>query len=57
MWIFLIFVSKFEIQRNMKPIFIAGPCVIESTELLDIIARELVRIKKKLDSVFRKLCF
>lgn len=49
MWIFLIFVSKFEIQRNMKPIFIAGPCVIESTELLDIIARELVRIKKKLD--------
>ena len=33
----------------MKPIFIAGPCVIESTELLDIIARELVRIKKKLD--------
>lgn len=49
MWIFLIFVSKFEIQSNMKPIFIAGPCVIESAELLDIIARELVRINKKLD--------
>lgn len=30
------------------PLFIAGPCVIESAELLDIIAQELVRIKKKL---------
>lgn len=28
----------------MKPIFIAGPCVIESQELLDIVAQELVRI-------------
>ena len=27
-----------------KPIFIAGPCVIESTELLDTVATELVRL-------------
>lgn len=33
----------------MKPIFIAGPCVIESAELLDEVARELVRLKKELD--------
>lgn len=31
----------------MKPIFIAGPCVIESTELLDIVAQELVRLNEK----------
>lgn len=29
----------------MKPIFIAGPCVIESEELLDQVARELVRLR------------
>lgn len=29
----------------MKPIFIAGPCVIESEELLDVVAEELVRIQ------------
>lgn len=33
----------------MKPIFIAGPCVIESAELLDQVAQELVRINKQLD--------
>lgn len=33
----------------MEPIFIAGPCVIESAELLDEVARELVRLKKELD--------
>ncbi len=33
----------------MKPIFIAGPCVIESAALLDEVARELVRINKKYD--------
>lgn len=32
----------------MQPIFIAGPCVIESSELLNTVARELVRINKKL---------
>lgn len=30
----------------MKPIFIAGPCVIESAELLDTVAAELVKIKE-----------
>lgn len=32
----------------MKPIFIAGPCVIENAELLDTVAAELVRIKNAL---------
>ena len=31
----------------MNPIFIAGPCVIESAELLDVVAQELVRIREK----------
>lgn len=31
----------------MKPIFISGPCVIESMELLDTVAQELVRLNKK----------
>lgn len=31
----------------MKPVFIAGPCVIESPELLDIVAKELVRLNEK----------
>lgn len=30
----------------MKPIFVAGPCVIESAELLDIVAEHLVKISK-----------
>ena len=29
------------------PIFIAGPCVIESSELLDTVAQELVRLNEK----------
>lgn len=33
----------------MKPIFIAGPCVIESAELLDEVAAELVRLNRKYD--------
>jgi len=32
----------------MKPIFIAGPCVIESQECLETVAQELVRINEKL---------
>ena len=32
----------------MKPIFIAGPCVIESMELLEAVAAELVEIKKNI---------
>ncbi len=31
-----------------KPLFIAGPCVIESAELLDTVAQELVRINETL---------
>lgn len=30
----------------MKPLFIAGPCVIESAELLDTVATELCRIRE-----------
>lgn len=39
----------------MQPIFIAGPCVIESQELLNIVAEELVRINKSLgtDIIFK----
>ena len=39
----------------MTPIFIAGPCVIESASLLDIIAQELVSINKELgtDIIFK----
>lgn len=39
----------------MKPIFIAGPCVIESAELLNQVAQELVRINKQLgtDIIFK----
>jgi len=31
-------------ENKMSPVFIAGPCVIESQELLDTVAKELVRI-------------
>ena len=39
----------------MKPIFIAGPCVIESSELLDVVAQKLVAINKALgiDIIFK----
>lgn len=39
----------------MKPIFIAGPCVIESAEVLDEVAAELVRLQKtyQLDVFFK----
>lgn len=33
----------------MKPIIIAGPCVIESAELLDKVAKEIVRIQDALN--------
>lgn len=33
----------------MKPIFIAGPCVIESQDVLNEVAEELVRLKQLLD--------
>ena len=39
----------------MQPIFIAGPCVIESQELLDTVAEELCRLNQKLgiDIIFK----
>lgn len=39
----------------MKPVFIAGPCVIESQPLLDDVAAELVRINRKynIDIIFK----
>ena len=39
----------------MEPIFIAGPCVIESQELLDTVAEELCRLNRKLgiDIIFK----
>lgn len=39
----------------MQPIFIAGPCVIESKELLDVIASEIVKINHELgiDIIFK----
>lgn len=36
----------------MRPIFIAGPCVIESAELLDEVAAELVRLRDKTGADF-----
>lgn len=39
----------------MKPTIIAGPCVIESAELLDTVAKELVRLNAKynIDIIFK----
>ncbi|MBR6286732.1 MAG: 3-deoxy-8-phosphooctulonate synthase [Bacteroidaceae bacterium] len=39
----------------MKPVFIAGPCVIESAEVLDTVAEEIVRLNKKygIDIIFK----
>ena len=34
--------------ESQKPIFIAGPCVIESAEVLDAVAAELVRLRDEL---------
>ena len=38
-----------------KPVFIAGPCVIENAELLDTVAHELIRINSNLgtDIIFK----
>lgn len=42
----------------MKPILIAGPCVIESAEILDAVATELVRIRQAYDlEVYFKASF
>ena len=47
--------SKMQPNKMNKPIFIAGPCVIESMELLDTVAQELLRINEKLhtDIIFK----
>ena len=31
----------------LQPLFIAGPCVIESAEVLDVVAQELARLRDK----------
>ena len=36
----------------MTPIFITGPCVIESAELLDTVAAEVARLKNKTGLTF-----
>ncbi len=42
----------------IKPIFIAGPCVIESMELLETVATELVRLRHTLQAdIFFKASF
>lgn len=40
---------------TVKPLFIAGPCVIESAECLDVVAQELVRLNDKygIDIIFK----
>jgi 2-dehydro-3-deoxyphosphooctonate aldolase (KDO 8-P synthase) len=42
-------------MKYMKQVFIAGPCVIESAELLDTVAKKLVDINKRLgtDIIFK----
>ncbi len=39
-------------KRIMKPIFITGPCVIESAELLDTVAAEVARLNKETGLTF-----
>ena len=42
----------------LKPLFISGPCVIESAEVLDVVASELVRLERKYDiDVYFKASF
>lgn len=42
----------------MSPIFLAGPCVIENDELLDVVAQRLVEIREKLQvAVYFKASF
>ena len=35
-------------EEKVKPLFIAGPCVIETQEVMDAVARELVRLREML---------
>lgn len=42
----------------MSPVFLTGPCVIESSELLDLVAQRLVAIREKLQvEIFFKASF
>ena len=43
------------IASTTKPLFIAGPCVIESAEILDMVAAELVRLRDEfgVDIIFK----
>ncbi len=34
------------VDRREEPLFVAGPCVIETQEVLDAVARELVRLRQ-----------
>lgn len=43
-----IYEIRLYMNNNTSPIFIAGPCVIESAELLDTVARQLVDINERL---------
>ena len=45
--IVLYFYQVKNFNMNDKPIFIAGPCVIESMDVLEEVATELVRLNKK----------
>ncbi|MGI6233466.1 MAG: 3-deoxy-8-phosphooctulonate synthase [Prevotella sp.] len=47
--------NKLSQNDDTRPVFIAGPCVIESAELLDIVAARLVDINRKLhtDIIFK----
>ena len=42
-------------KNDMNPVFIAGPCVIESKELLETVAEELVRLNRQyaIDIIFK----
>jgi len=47
--------TKKSLGVNSKTVFIAGPCVIESAELLDVVAARLVEINQRLgtDIIFK----
>lgn len=45
---FFVLLQQTIVYLRMKPLFIAGPCVIESSELLDRVAQQLVEIRQRL---------
>ena len=48
-------INTFNLVTIMQPILIAGPCVIESAELLDTVAQKIVSINNHLhtDIIFK----